>query len=267
MTPDLYLDLTIGGTGGAGTSGDPYRSFADIPAYAGGAAKNILVTGSTGVSGTQNIPQGYTYYAATPQIIGDFGDANEVVLDFTDVAYETILQNLIFRGRIHHDTVNNEKVTFNWCRFQRGWDSATSWQRFSYARKAMEFNQCAISGKFGSPSLNQSILSQGPSAGQTNTFNRCLFYIHAYQNGNGGLFTGSYTTDNLSKCMLHVIEDANSPTALSQANNNNFNQTDCYRAGDAPSALGTAINGDDFLFVDPINHNLELLDNSPVHLL
>lgn len=261
MTPDFYLDLTIGGTGGAGTQGDPYRSFADIPAYAGGAAKNILVTGSLGVSGTVNIPQGYTYYAATPQIIGDF--SGEVVVDFTDVAYETILQNLIFRGTIYHDTANTELVTFNWCRFQRNFDAGLS--RFIYTRKNMTFNQCAFSGRCGSPSLNQSAFLQASSnASYAVKFNRCIMYVKAYQNGTGGICAPSYINNTHTKCLHHFIEDENSPTSLT---NYIDSQVGCYRAGDSPSNLGAAIDGGDFLFADPNTHNLELLDNSPVQLL
>lgn len=261
MTPDFYLDLTIGGTGGAGTKGDPYRSFADIPAYTGGAAKNILVTGSTGVSGTINIPQGYTYYAATPQIIGDFG--GEVVIDFTNVAFETTLQNLIFRGRIHHDTANTELVTFNWCRFQRDFDANNN--RFVYLRKPMTFNQCTFSGRCGSPGTNQSAFLQASSnASYAVKFNRCMMYVKAYQNGTGGICASSYIYNTHTGCLHHFIEDESSPTSLT---NWIDVQVDCYRAGDSPSNLGTAIDGGDFLFVDPITHNLELLDNSPVHLL
>lgn len=263
MTPDLYLDLTIGGTGGAGTKGDPYRSFADIPAYAGGAAKNILVTGSTGVSGTVNIPQGYTYYAATPQIIGNFGDANEVIIDFTNVAYETILQNLIFRGRIHHDTANTELVTFNWCRFQRNFDANNN--RFVYLRKNMTFNQCTFSGRCGSLSLNQSAFLQASTSGNfVVKFNRCMMYVKVYINGTGGIAPGSYINNQHTKCLHHFIEDENSPTSIFTAIDL---ETDCYRAGDTPSNMGDLIDGGDFLFVDPVTHNLELLDNSPVNLL
>jgi len=264
MEADLYLDLSIGGTGGAGTSGDPYRSFADVPTYAGGGSNNVLVTGDTTISGSQTIKGGYNYFSRVRQSIGNL--TTVCVFGWDSAAYDTTFNNLIFRGYwSDNDDVTN-LITFTNCWFQNRFDHTL---RFFYIHRPITFNFCRFSGGCytSGGSNNQSRFLQ-PSLGNntpypTIIFNRCSFYIEAKGYDNSEFLTqSSYNIMTIKNCILQFINlglmsstpfSTGSPTVIDGL----------VTGGD--STQGTVVG--DIGFVDPRNHNLELLDTSPVHAL
>jgi hypothetical protein len=260
MEADLYLDLSIGGTGGSGTSGSPYQSFADVPAYAGGADKNILVTGDAALSGTQTIKGGYNYFARSLQEI--CSTTSEGVFGLDNVAYDTTFQLLAFNGRWNDSNDNINQTTFNNCRFRR---AMTATNRYFYIHRKVAFNFCWFSGGCAAPGNNQGIFLQASLGNNTPypTFvaTRCNFYLKAAGvDGSESIFPTTFlpfVSNTLTKCLFHAIDTNGQVSSTSYAYG-----VGNYYAGDV--TMGINISGDDFLFIDPENHNLSLADNSPV---
>jgi len=258
MDAELYLNLTIGGTGGAGTEGDPYRSFADVPTYTGGADRNILVIGDSTISGTQTIKGGYNYFARSLQEISS--TTSEGVFGVDNVAYDTTFNTLAFNGRWNDTNDNLNLITATDCRFRR---SMVATSRFFYIHRSFSMKFCWISGACTSPGNNQSIFLQA-SLGNNGPFpvftmDRCSMYLKASGiDGSETIFTGAYFTSKFLNGIAQII-DVNGQVSASTTGTLS---TGSYSSND-DVILGTNLN-EDIGFIDPENHNLELIDSSKV---
>ena len=263
MTPDLYLDLSIDSTGGAGTQGDPYRSFADVPTYSSGG-RNVLITkGNASLTGAQSVKCGYNYFSRTREVIG--APVSEIRFNFDDVAQDVSFRNLvIFMSYSDNDDASNsggQTVTFDECALRGSLSNTNSaWIR---DRRNWTFNYCDLIAGFGntSASLNNQtkLFYKYGSANPKVTINRCSCYFSVSHYNDAGEYLLNTSTDNYLTHSLFYIISATPGTLLVNGLDTN---TGNYSDANGDVIIGTSV--DPIGFIDPATGVMELIDSSPL---
>lgn len=264
FTPDWYLDLSIGGTGGAGTSGSPWQSFADVPsidAITYFVGDIIAVTGGT-ISGSQTVKSGYDYRSATAnkQVV-DTGSGYRLQQEASN--YDTYYRNLRFDfgtnggffGYVATGTQTVKDV------FESCLVFGDSTDNLFYSDRTLELINTSVGGTCIPQNNHGIIWARGSLVSRSLLVENCNFYLDCALAHANNKFAGNYTSAQVVLKNSIIVLNETTGNTFSDGVSGTFTTTDVSIFGDTPSEIGT--NNGNPLFIDPANGNFNLLPNSP----
>lgn len=248
LTPDWYLDLSIGGTGGAGTSGSPWRSFTDVgTTNTPNVGDVIRVTAGGNVSGqTINNNVADLIYEATSPVEIDFGtstidtsnNSNSVSIKGSITCKTGNATNLFDGGNNFTGTVtfDGSKVISTAASQQANGVRAGVGGTFRF-----KGGQLCVPLGFSTAVINQGRLELDSSS--------------LYVGGSCNAMVAGVSTYSITNYSLVYFEGGAGSTV---AMTNSY-----YNSATTISGVGNVDYGTTPLFIDPTAGNLELLPTSP----